>query len=508
MAAEYSRLIFNLDSAPSPKFILVAVPMYMYRVQTSKFDSGLNFFERTVFRFMARPDVTSEEIAKSLGLDEKLILVVQGQLQSRGLVNSLGYTDQGKLFAKNLDSIIVDPTKTQIGYIFRNVDNGDLYPFYITPSELGQEPNTDKNGNLITGTKGDGDDRIIKRNNLDFILQNQKVQPQLEEEDILDLIGNSVRHARSETQTGSDNNWNNSKLSIHTLNNSSPELVYICTYLYLPQSMDDNTVYEPDWRVLDPFGHGDSPYLKFYIEGFSDQAFHSLLEKQFGDVKTLMQKKVQEYQYFKKQEIQSILDKDFVFGHQDLPLTIKHDLLSAIESYYDCVQYQFNNENYNKLLIINIQNTLESVLLADRNNRDDLFNVKLGKQNEYGEKVDYRNEKNKNKGILYDLFNSKIVTVSELKRLYSLLNIDFTRPNSLRQYLYCLLLSYFYEPRATMFEIFKSEVDAVLDIADLRNVGGGHGHATIADIKEVSKEQAETSYKTMKRIINEYISKQ
>ena len=48
MAAEYSRLIFNLDSAPSPKFILVAVPLYMYRIQTSKFDSGLNFFEKTV----------------------------------------------------------------------------------------------------------------------------------------------------------------------------------------------------------------------------------------------------------------------------------------------------------------------------------------------------------------------------------------------------------------------------------------------------------------------------
>ena len=91
--------------------------------------------------------------------------------------------------------------------------------------------------------------------------------------------------------------------------------------------------------------------------------------------------------------------------------------------------------------------------------------------------------------------------------MYSLLNIDYTRPNSLRQYLYCLLLSADYEPRATMFEIFKGEVDAVLDIADLRNSGGGHGHATIADIKEVSKEQAETSYRTMKRIINEYISK-
>ena len=110
MAAEYSRLIFNLDSAPSPKYILVAVPLYMYRIQTSKFDSGLNFFEKTVFRFMARPDVSSQEIAESLGLDEKLVLVVQGQLQSRGLVNSLGYTEKGRLLSKNMDSIIVDPT--------------------------------------------------------------------------------------------------------------------------------------------------------------------------------------------------------------------------------------------------------------------------------------------------------------------------------------------------------------------------------------------------------------
>ena len=507
MATEYSRLIFNLDSAPSPKFILVAVPLYMYRIQTSKFDSGLNFFEKTIFRFMARPDVSSQEIAESLGLDEKLVLVVQGQLQSRGLVNSLGYTEKGRLLAKNMDSIIVDPTKSQIGYIFQNVDDGELYPYYISSSELGQEPNVDKNGNLIIGTKGDGEDRILRRLDLDFVLKKQKTQPTPDEEEILDLIGNSIRRSRSDDRSENDTNWRNERLAIRPLNNAHPELVYACTYLYLPQSAEDSTVYEPDWQIMDPFGHGDSPYLKFYIEGFSDSSFKSMVEKKFGDAKTLMQKKVQEYQYYKELEIKNALDKDFVFGHQDLPWTIKHDLLSAVESYYDCVQYQFNNENYNKLLIINVQNTLESVLLKDRKDRQELFGVKLGRKNEYGEKVDYRNEKTNNREILRDLFSRKVINVTELKRLYSLLNIDYTRPNSLRQYLYCLLLSADYEPRATMFEIFKGEVDPVLDIADLRNSRGGHGHATIADIKEVSKEQAETSYQTMKRIINEYISK-
>lgn len=507
MAAEYSRLIFNLDSAPSPKFILVAVPLYMYRIQTSKFDSGLNFFEKTIFRFMARPDVSSQEIAESLGLDEKLVLVVQGQLKSRGLVNSLGYTEKGKLLAKNMDSIIVDPNKSQIGYIFQNVDDGELYPYYISSSELGQEPNTDKNGNLIVGTKGDGEDRILRKTSLDFVLQNQKNQAPPDEETILELIGNSVRRSRADSKTENDENWRSARLSINPLNNSHPELVYACTYLYMPQSSEDNTVYEPDWRIMDPFGHGDSPYLKFYIEGFSDQSFKSLLEKKFGDIKTLMQKRVQEYQYYKKQEIQTLLDKDFVFGHQDLPWTIKHDLLSAVESYYDCVQYQFSNENYNKLLIINVQSTLESVLLKDRKKRSELFDVKLGRVNEYGEKVDYRKEQSNNKEILRDLFSRKVVKVAELKRLFSLLNIDYTRPYSLRQYLYCLLLSADYEPRAEMFEIFKEEIDTVLDIADLRNAGGSHGHATIEDIKDVTKEQVETSYKTMKRIINEYISK-
>ena len=502
MATEYSRLIFNLDSAPSPKYILVAVPLYMYRIHTSKFDSGLNFFEKTVFRFMAR-----QEIAESLGLDEKLVLVVQGQLQSRGLVNSLGYTEKGKLLAKNIDSIIVDPTKSQIGYIFQNIDDGELYPYYISSSELGQEPNIDKNGNLIVGTKGDGEDRILKRLDLDFVLQKEKTQHTPDEEEILDLIGNSVRRSLSDERSESDSNWRNERLTVHPLNNAHPELVCACTYLYLPQSSEDSSVYEPDWQIMDPFGHGDSPYLKFYIEGLADSSFKTLIEKKFGDAKTLMQKKVQEYQYYKELEIKNALDKDFVFGHQDLPWTIKHDLLSAVESYYDCVQYQFKNENYNKLLIINIQNTLESVLLKDRKARHELFGVKLGPVNEYGERVDYKKERTNNREILRDLFSRKVVNIADLKRLYSLLNIDYTHPKSLRQYLYCLLLSADYEPRASMIEIFKGEVDSVLDIADLRNSGGGHGHATIADIKEVSKEQAETSYQTMKRIINDYISK-
>lgn len=509
MATEYSRLIFNLDSAPSPKFILVAVPLYMYRIQTSKFESGLNFFEKTIFRFMAYPGVSSKEIAESLGLDEKLVLIVQGQLQSKKLVNSLGYTEEGKMLAKNIDSIIVDPTKSQIGYIFQNVDDGEFYPYYISSSELGEEPNTDKNGNLIVGTKGDGEDRILKRQELGFVLQRQRTQPAPDEDEILDLIGNSVRRSRSDEGSESDTSWRNERFAVHPLNNSHPELVCACTYLYLPQSSEDSTVYEPNWRIMDPFGHGDSPNLKFYIEGLSDQTFRSLIEKKFGDAKTLMQKKIQEYQYYKELEIKNLLDKEFVFGHQDLPWTIKHDLISAVESYYDCVQYQFKNENYNKLLIINIQSTLESVLLKDRKDRRALFDVKLGRNDEFGNKVDYQNKdvKQRNKEILKDLFFRKEVNVADLKRLYNLLGIDFTHPHSLRQYLYCLLLSADYEPRATMFEIVKGEVDAVMDIADMRNAGGSHGHATIEDIKEVTKEQAETSYQTMKRIINEYISK-
>ena len=42
-----------------------------------------------------------------------------------------------------------------------------------------------------------------------------------------------------------------------------------------------------------------------------------------------------------------------------------------------------------------------------------------------------------------------------------------------------------------LFEIFKGEVDPVLDIADLRNTRGGHGHATIADIKERHEEDGD-----------------
>ena len=54
---------------PSAKAFLVSFPMYMYRMQTKKFAYGLDFFQRCVLKFKAKPGVTNSQIAAFLGLE-------------------------------------------------------------------------------------------------------------------------------------------------------------------------------------------------------------------------------------------------------------------------------------------------------------------------------------------------------------------------------------------------------------------------------------------------------
>ena len=55
---------------------MVSIPLYMYRVETNEFEHGLNFFQKVVLKFKAKPNIKSETIAQLTGLDEKLIAMV------------------------------------------------------------------------------------------------------------------------------------------------------------------------------------------------------------------------------------------------------------------------------------------------------------------------------------------------------------------------------------------------------------------------------------------------
>ena len=76
METKLDKLIFNYPKVPSRKFKLVAVPMYMYTVQTNNFKNGMDFFEKAVLRFKTKPGFKDEDIARLLGVDEKLVKMI------------------------------------------------------------------------------------------------------------------------------------------------------------------------------------------------------------------------------------------------------------------------------------------------------------------------------------------------------------------------------------------------------------------------------------------------
>ena len=50
MAIESNKTIFMGMAKPSDKCLLVSIPMSMYRIQTNRFTSGLNFFQKAVLK--------------------------------------------------------------------------------------------------------------------------------------------------------------------------------------------------------------------------------------------------------------------------------------------------------------------------------------------------------------------------------------------------------------------------------------------------------------------------
>ena len=57
MAIEYNNIYFQIKRRPSKMSIMVCIPFYMYRVETNEFEHGLNFFQKIVLNFKARPGI-------------------------------------------------------------------------------------------------------------------------------------------------------------------------------------------------------------------------------------------------------------------------------------------------------------------------------------------------------------------------------------------------------------------------------------------------------------------
>jgi len=503
MAIEYNNIILNVSKKPSPKCLLVSIPMYMYRIETNEFSHGLNFFQKTVLKFKAKPGFKDETIAEYLGFDLKLISIVTSELMSEKLgrlINEHGsLSENGKQKLNEIDGLIIntDKSKRKIGYIFQFVNQNKLYQYYI--NKLVQADFIDEEKNffplIITGTKGDGEDYKEKVTPVDELLRAKISLPQPSEREIIKLIQNTNKNEKQADEDDLKIQKITSNLAINYLNDQ-PEIYWICTYIYLHQNEDK--LFEPDWRIMDPFGYGDNVSLKFYLNSPANKKFLEYINKKFADAKTIGGSLFSNYQKQLGKLIEDKILTDFSFGITQLDYNLQQYLTVIIKNYILQQNQNFNDLESSVSFSLNLQNALENILKQDKEKRKKVYDLVYS--NLDPDPSEKRNE-------LINIFRKRIFTTDTQvpQPLINACKGNLVRGNSLLSYMVSFILSYKYDHKSTLFMVFKNRIEELIRVAQLRNEKG-HGQTfREKELKPLTKEEVEKYYSFIKSLINDYI---
>ena len=313
MEIEYNNIYHHIKRRPSKKYLMVSIPLYMYRVETNEFEHGLNFFQKVVLKFKAKPNIKSETIAQLTGLDEKLIAMVSAELQGKGLLSEHGsLSDKGREKLNEVEGLVVNSGKRRISYVFKYLNQDKLYPYFIQkvdPADIlednGQHPK------IVTGTKGDGEDYTELPFYIDDLIVKKQTFNKPTEREVLQLIQNSNRKSEQKQEDEEKNNKLSKQLSIRFLKDQ-PEIVWVCTYIYLKEN--EEGYFDPEWKIADPFGFGDSISLKYYISKLGNENLNKSIIGRFSDAKTLEGKTLTDFYEIINKRIEEKLLSDFSIG--------------------------------------------------------------------------------------------------------------------------------------------------------------------------------------------------
>ena len=498
MAIEYNNIYFHIKRRPSRKSFMVGIPFYMYRIETNEFEHGLNFFQKIVLKFKARPGIKDEAIAEYTGLASKLIGRVTGELQGKQLINEHGsLSEKGKEKLTEVDGLVINSGKKKIGYVFKYVNHDKLYPYYISqvvPADF-LEDSKGQHPKIVTGTKGDGEDFTDLPFFLDEAIKSKTNFNRPSEREVLKLIKNSNRKGINQEEDEAKNEKLSNQLSVRFLNDQ-PEVVWACTYVYLHQNEDET--YEPDWRVLDPFGFGDNVSLKFYINNPANKHLLESIHNKFADAKTLGGKILADYQEQLKKHIEEKLLSDFSIGFNSLDKNLQWYLETIIKNLILLENDNFNDLDGSVSFSLNLQNALENILKQDKEKRSSFYEIV------YAE-LDI--DSSKKRDSLIAIYRQRLFSNNTLVP-HPLLKISegkLARPTSLLSHLVSFILTYNYDNKSVLFKILKDKIELFIEVAQLRNEKGHGKTSNERALKPLSKEEVEKFYGFIKSFINNYI---
>lgn len=503
MATEYSRIIYNISRMPSAKAFLVSFPMYMYRMQTKKFAYGLDFFQRCVLKFKAKPGITNSQIAAFLGLELDLVDSIEGVLRHSDLVDINGLlTQAGEVKLKELDSLVVDSSHEELGYVFQYVDREGYLPYYV--KDLGQAPNVTSHNEIIVGTKGEGEDKTRKPIELTFITEKKRVLPFPREEVVFDLISRSAR-------------WfsNDKTLSVHQLRRDlslcplhdtpDPIPVLICSYIYLPKSEGED-YYEPEWQIQDPFTGKPSANLKFYLESFNAPQLKKEIQRHFANVDTVAKKNFGDYSDYIEKEVEKLRQDDFGMEFMKLDGNLQQYLTSAIKNIFLFRQYGYRDIDSSEAFVISAQKALENIFLTDKEKRRDIYEDMYA-ENEIPPRVDPRPYYKDRQDVIGRFLRENHIHLGDSSKLFGLAKkVEPRGAHSLKHYVYCLILTYTIDNSSPLFGLIANRIDGIFELADCRNKKG-HGRTQAeGSIFMITQEQAEKYYELLRDFVNEYMT--
>ena len=497
MAIESNKTIFMGMAKPSDKCLLVSIPMSMYRIQTNRFTSGLNFFQKAVLKLKYMPQISNAKIAELLHLDEHLINLIVDQLESKGLLLSTGFlTPEGEELRNNADGFIVDESQRQIGYIFSYDDGNELFPYYQREVNFAEVSNGELVYNTERGTKSvEAPLNIIESDNL------LGLPPK--EEEILQVIKNSSY--RDMEGDGDVEDITQQMFQIKFIPDNKPESVMACTYIYLPQG--DNG-YDDDWLVLDPFGNGDNYELKLYLEKEKrmNRQFASVLFNTFKDVVTENNRKFDESVKWFEEQVQERIAITFdIDKFQKMDANIQQSIHEVIDYYMRMERNDFKiiSHAQKQMFFMNMQTAIESILIQDQTDREDIYTDLDNNYGEYAAQEDrqqclravYR------KKILSDTtFVPKVLLTKKTKNW---------KGRSLLDYLMKFIMSLSCEPdleNCDIIKVFRNRIDTIVGITEMRN-HVGHGTTESQErSSEFTGADAVEYFNFMTDLINDYIN--
>lgn len=508
MAVESNKTIFMGMAKPSDKCLLVSIPMSMYRIQTNRFTSGLNYFQKAVLKLKYMPQISNAKIADLLHLDEHLINLIVSQLESKGLLLSTGIlTPKGEDMRNNADGFIIDEAHKQIGYIFSYDDGNELFPYYQREVNFAEVSNGELVYNTERGTKSvELPLNIIESDNTLGI-------PPLEEQ-ILQVIKNTTY--REIEGDGDVEDINQQMFQVKYIPNNKPEPMMVCTYIYLPQR--DNG-YDDDWLVLDPFGNGNNYELKLYLEKEkkTNKQFSNVLFNTFKDVVTENNRKYDESVKWFEEQVQeriSIIFDDEKFQKMDSNI---QQYVNEVVGYYMRMErkgFKSIRHDERQMFFMNMQTAIESILIQDQTDREDIY---ADLNNNFGDDAysnldsNYRDYTaiSERKQCLNAVYKKRILSDSTVVPyvLFKKKTKNW-KGRSLLDYLMKFIMSLSCEPdleNCKIIKVFKNRIDTIVGITEMRNhVGHGTTESQERDTPFTGTDAVEY-FEFMTDLIKDYI---